>query len=187
MIVAARCRPRGGRGNPFATKPQKPPMNLPDRRRNGAESSPVVSALGGGFICSMKHRHATSSSDQNLAQVKKLGAVAGVNYRTHPNWEEEILKLTGGQGFDGLRHRLLRYRWSTLPPGWCPSVRSCSWISLPRRSQRFRSSISSHPATRYGRQSPARLVARARQTAADRYFMLINPPHLPHHDPAGRP
>jgi len=32
--------------------------------------------------------------------LKKLGAVAGVNYRTHPDWEEEILKLTGRQGVD---------------------------------------------------------------------------------------
>lgn len=53
----------------------------------------IATALGAKVI-------ATSSRDQNLEQVKKLGAVAGVNYRTHPNWEEEVLKLTQGQGVD---------------------------------------------------------------------------------------
>jgi NADPH:quinone reductase-like Zn-dependent oxidoreductase len=43
---------------------------------------------------------ATSSRDENLAAVKKLGAMAGVNYRTHPKWEEEVLKLTQGKGVD---------------------------------------------------------------------------------------
>ena len=30
----------------------------------------------------------------------KLGAVAGVNYRAHPDWEEQVLKLTDGKGVD---------------------------------------------------------------------------------------
>ena len=30
----------------------------------------------------------------------KLGAVAGVNYRTYPKWEEEVLRLTDGKGVD---------------------------------------------------------------------------------------
>jgi len=42
----------------------------------------------------------TSSSDANLQAVKKLGAVAGVNYRTFPNWQDEVLKLTDGKGVD---------------------------------------------------------------------------------------
>nr|WP_154325529.1 NAD(P)-dependent alcohol dehydrogenase [Pantoea sp. 201603H] len=42
----------------------------------------------------------TSSKDENLEAVKKLGAVAGVNYRTFPRWEEEVLKLTDGKGVD---------------------------------------------------------------------------------------
>ncbi|MBV4543121.1 zinc-dependent alcohol dehydrogenase family protein [Pseudomonas vlassakiae] len=42
----------------------------------------------------------TSSSDANLEAVKKLGAVAGINYRTYPRWEEEVLKLTAGKGVD---------------------------------------------------------------------------------------
>ena len=42
----------------------------------------------------------TSSSDANLEAVKKLGAVAGINYRTYPRWHEEVLKLTAGKGVD---------------------------------------------------------------------------------------
>jgi NADPH:quinone reductase-like Zn-dependent oxidoreductase len=43
---------------------------------------------------------ATSSSDSNLAKVKALGVSDGVNYRTHPDWEQEVLKLTAGKGVD---------------------------------------------------------------------------------------
>lgn len=42
----------------------------------------------------------TSSRDENLAAAKKLGASAGVNYRTHPQWSDEVLKLTDGKGVD---------------------------------------------------------------------------------------
>lgn len=43
---------------------------------------------------------ATSSSDANLARVKALGVSEGVNYRTHPDWEQKVLELTGGKGVD---------------------------------------------------------------------------------------
>lgn len=43
---------------------------------------------------------ATSSSDANLAKVTTLGVSDGVNYRTYPDWEQEVLKLTGGKGVD---------------------------------------------------------------------------------------
>lgn len=46
----------------------------------------------------------TSSSDEKLAQVQALGSkegdVLGINYRTHPNWDEEALALTNGLGVD---------------------------------------------------------------------------------------
>ncbi|WP_246792550.1 zinc-dependent alcohol dehydrogenase family protein [Burkholderia perseverans] len=45
----------------------------------------------------------TSSRDENLARVKALAggaAIEGVNYRTHPDWEREVLALTGGLGAD---------------------------------------------------------------------------------------
>lgn len=53
----------------------------------------IATALGAKVIV-------TSSRDDNLQAVKKLGAVAGVNYRTSPEWAEEVLKLTDGKGVD---------------------------------------------------------------------------------------
>jgi NADPH:quinone reductase-like Zn-dependent oxidoreductase len=43
---------------------------------------------------------ATSSSDQKLERMRALGAAAGINYKTTPAWEEEVLRLTGGRGVD---------------------------------------------------------------------------------------
>ena len=40
----------------------------------------------------------TSSSDQKLARARELGAVGTVNYRTNPDWQEEVLALTDGAG-----------------------------------------------------------------------------------------
>ena len=42
----------------------------------------------------------TSSSDAKLERAKTLGAFGGVNYRTHPDWEKEVLRLTAGRGAD---------------------------------------------------------------------------------------
>ena len=36
---------------------------------------------------------ATSSSDEKLKVAKKLGTMHGINYRTHPARDEEVLKL----------------------------------------------------------------------------------------------
>ena len=42
----------------------------------------------------------TSSSDAKLERARKLGAVGTVNYRSNPDWEKEVRKLTGGRGVD---------------------------------------------------------------------------------------
>jgi NADPH:quinone reductase-like Zn-dependent oxidoreductase len=42
----------------------------------------------------------TSSSDEKLARVRKLGAWEGINYTTHPDWHKEVSRLTGGRGVD---------------------------------------------------------------------------------------
>lgn len=42
----------------------------------------------------------TSSSDAKLERARELGAKAGVNYRTHEDWEEKVLEATGGGGVD---------------------------------------------------------------------------------------
>ncbi|KAH9911901.1 NAD-P-binding protein [Fomitopsis serialis] len=43
---------------------------------------------------------ATSSSDNKLAVAKKLGAKHVVNYKKTPDWEQEVLRITGGRGVD---------------------------------------------------------------------------------------
>ena len=43
---------------------------------------------------------ATSSSDRKLEAAKKLGAKHLINYKTTPNWEEEVLRITNGRGVD---------------------------------------------------------------------------------------
>jgi NADPH:quinone reductase-like Zn-dependent oxidoreductase len=42
----------------------------------------------------------TSSSDEKLARAKELGADDLINYKTTPDWEKEVLKLTNGRGVD---------------------------------------------------------------------------------------
>jgi NADPH:quinone reductase-like Zn-dependent oxidoreductase len=40
----------------------------------------------------------TSSSDEKLERARALGAWGGINYRRHPDWEQELLRLTDGAG-----------------------------------------------------------------------------------------
>ena len=42
----------------------------------------------------------TSSSDAKLDKARELGAVGAINYRTSPEWEKEVLKLTNNAGVD---------------------------------------------------------------------------------------
>lgn len=42
----------------------------------------------------------TSSSDRKLEIVSALGADEVVNYATHRDWEQEVLRLTSGRGVD---------------------------------------------------------------------------------------
>jgi len=42
----------------------------------------------------------TSSDDAKLAHAKQLGADHGINYRTHPEWQDEVRRLTNGRGVD---------------------------------------------------------------------------------------
>ncbi len=41
-----------------------------------------------------------SSSDDKLAQAKALGADMLINYRATPDWDQEVVKTTGGRGVD---------------------------------------------------------------------------------------
>ncbi len=46
------------------------------------------------------HVTVISSSDDKLARVKELGADAGLNYVTTPEWSKATREITGGRGFD---------------------------------------------------------------------------------------
>ena len=42
----------------------------------------------------------TSSSDRKLERARTLGASGCINYRSTPEWEREVLKITSGHGVD---------------------------------------------------------------------------------------
>ena len=67
----------------------------------------LVLGTGGVSIYALQLAHAagarviaTSSSDAKLARAKALGASDGVNYKQHPEWQEQVLALTNGRGVD---------------------------------------------------------------------------------------
>jgi NADPH:quinone reductase-like Zn-dependent oxidoreductase len=43
---------------------------------------------------------ATSSSDAKVARALALGASEGINYKRTPDWDREVMKVTGGRGVD---------------------------------------------------------------------------------------
>jgi NADPH:quinone reductase-like Zn-dependent oxidoreductase len=57
----------------------------------------IAAALGANVIV-------TSSSDEKLARskalIKSTNTIQTINYRTHPEWQDEALALTGKQGVD---------------------------------------------------------------------------------------
>lgn len=42
----------------------------------------------------------TSSSDEKIQRACALGASDGVNYKRFPDWEKEVVRITGGRGAD---------------------------------------------------------------------------------------
>ncbi len=69
--------------------------------------SVLVLGTGGVSIFALQLAHAagarviaTSSSDDKLARAAALGASDGVNYRQHPDWQQQVLALTNGRGVD---------------------------------------------------------------------------------------
>ena len=43
---------------------------------------------------------ATTGTDSKIERLKSLGASAVINYKTHPDWDKQVLELTGGAGAD---------------------------------------------------------------------------------------
>ena len=67
----------------------------------------LIQGTGGVAIAGLQIAHAaglktiaTSSSDAKLERAKQLGADFTINYRTNPEWEEEVMRLTSNDGAD---------------------------------------------------------------------------------------
>ena len=65
----------------------------------------VLQGTGGVSIFALQFAHhlgartiLLSSSDEKLARGKSLGADHLINYRTTPQWDEEVVRITGGEG-----------------------------------------------------------------------------------------
>jgi NADPH:quinone reductase-like Zn-dependent oxidoreductase len=67
-----------------------------------ASSAAGISAILGGRDIYLLGRIViiTSSSDEKLELAKKLGADKTINYKKNADWEQEVLKMTGGEGVD---------------------------------------------------------------------------------------
>jgi NADPH:quinone reductase-like Zn-dependent oxidoreductase len=69
----------------------------------------------------------TSSSEQKLDRARALGAAAGINYRTTPDWPKAVGALTAGAGADyvvdtvgGLKEAIAAVRLGgTVPSSGC--------------------------------------------------------------------
>lgn len=73
----------------------------------GPHSTVVVLGTGGVSVYVLQFAKAsgariivTSSSDEKLERAAKLGADHGINYRSTPDWDAEVLKITNGYGAD---------------------------------------------------------------------------------------
>lgn len=78
-------------------------------RAGGVGPASTVLLLGTGGVSTFALQFAkasgarviiTSSSDAKLERAKVLGADEVINYRRDPEWDQEVLKLTGGAGAD---------------------------------------------------------------------------------------
>ena len=80
---------------------------IPVLRPDGKPEVVLLQGTGGVSVAGLQIAHAagmrtivTSSSDEKLARAKDLGADEGINYRSTPDWQEEVLRLTEGEGAD---------------------------------------------------------------------------------------
>ena len=57
-------------------------------------SLPKLAAAAGAKVIAL------SSADDKLKLARSFGAAETINYKTHPDWQEEVMKLTDGRGVD---------------------------------------------------------------------------------------
>ncbi len=70
-------------------------------------ASVLLLGTGGVSIWALQLAHAAglrpivlSSQDEKLEKTRLLGAKETLNYRRHPEWQDEVMRLTEGQGVD---------------------------------------------------------------------------------------
>ncbi|KAI0188998.1 putative alcohol dehydrogenase [Xylaria flabelliformis] len=75
--------------------------------RRGKDIVVCLQGTGGVSIAALQQAHAlglttivTSSSDSKLEKARKFGADHVINYKTNPDWDKEVLRLTDGRGAD---------------------------------------------------------------------------------------
>ncbi|KAK4664080.1 uncharacterized protein QC763_0082210 [Podospora pseudopauciseta] len=75
--------------------------------RKGEGETVLLQGTGGVSVAGLQIARAggmktiiTSSSDEKLEKAKALGADYVINYRTSPDWEKEVMKITGDKGVD---------------------------------------------------------------------------------------
>jgi NADPH:quinone reductase-like Zn-dependent oxidoreductase len=80
---------------------------LVTRGNVSADETVVVLGTGGVSIFALQFARlhgarviVTSSDDGKLERARALGAAATINYRTQPEWEKEVYRLTGKAGAD---------------------------------------------------------------------------------------
>lgn len=93
----------------------------------------LLLGTGGVSIWGLQLAHAagfetviTSSSDAKLERARALGADHLVNYETHPEWDREVLKATGGDGV----HRVLEVGGEGTLPRSAASLRPGGTLAL---------------------------------------------------------
>ncbi|KFX87621.1 hypothetical protein V490_08123 [Pseudogymnoascus sp. VKM F-3557] len=81
--------------------------NALDAYKSGVGKTVLLQGTGGVSIFALRLAQKlgfqtiiTSSSDAKLERAKELGAESTINYKTHPQWEDEAMRLTGGFGVD---------------------------------------------------------------------------------------
>lgn len=79
----------------FGPKPVTVGMTVLTQGTGGVSCFAIqLAAAAGAIVIS------TSSSDEKLKLAKQWGATHTINYATKPDWEKEVLRLTGGKGVD---------------------------------------------------------------------------------------
>ncbi|CAG8363560.1 unnamed protein product [Penicillium salamii] len=80
----------------YANIPLKPGQIVLAQGTGGVSITGLILAKAAGATVII-----TSSSDEKLEFVKKTyGADYTINYKTHPEWSKEVMKITNGQGVD---------------------------------------------------------------------------------------